>query len=273
MTMKNNTKYAGAILLLVFAIACSPSEDKIGLGSVLSKSQLKYTVTQNPDYKNQFFLKSETEGVISYWDYELGHTNKTIDTVVLPFEGTYYIKYSAFAAGGRTIDSVEVTVPENDQTFFSDPKWEQLTGNSQGKYWELYRVTLGPASDYTAVWGEPSWWPAGAANFNDSCYFDLDKGFHYKRYHNGIVTPSAFVLDTDEVLTGTVLTDPGAAIGIPSTNQMAVADGSNEMAKDNKTRYRVYFLNNDTLVVGQGAYYTSDRPSQDWGYYHWYVKK
>ncbi len=269
--MKGNN-YIKALLLLIVAVACSPTEVK--LGNPIETSRLKFTVTQNPDYGNQFFLKSETEGVIPYWNYELGHSNKAIDTVVLPFEGTYYIKYSAFSDGGQTIDSVEVTVPENDQNYFSDPRWELLTNNSAGKYWELFKVSLGGSGHANGDWGDPSSWWAGPAYFNDSCYFDLNKGFHYNRYHNGTVTKSQFVLDLNEDLGGTANPDPGAAIVIPSSNQMAVADGSNEMDSPNKTRYRVYYLNNDTLVVGQGAYYAPlARHAEGWSYYHWYVKK
>jgi hypothetical protein len=164
-----------------------------------------------------------------------------------------------------------INVSENDPNFFADPTWNLLTGGVEGKYWKLARVTLGPATDYTSIWADVNWWSAETYNWNDSAYFDLNGGYNYKRYHNGQVIESSFDLDLDELLTNNILTEAGRSISILSDNQLPIKDGSNEMAGLNKARYRIYKLSADTLIVGQGSYYTASRTTENWGFFHWYV--
>jgi hypothetical protein len=251
--------------------ACDPAEDRESLGEPLSASDLNYSVSQQPGYDNMVYLENQTPQTIPYWDYVIGTSTRDKDTVVFPFGGDYWIKYTAFGKGGSAIDSTKVTVTENDPEYFSDPSYDLLTNGMNGKYWKLVRVTLGPATNHEAIWGDVSWWSADAYNWNDSAYFDLNGGFHFKRFHNGEVTESKFDLNLNEVLTGAVIPDPGRSILINGGNQLPVRDGSNEMAEINKTHYRIYKLSADTLIVGQGAYYTASRTTEDWSYYHWYV--
>ena len=254
-----------------FFFGCDPVEDRETMGEPLSSADLQYSITQQPGYDNQVYLQNETPQVIPYWDYVIGTSTRAKDTVVFPFGGDYWIKYTAFGKGGSTTDSTMITVTDNDPEYFNDPSWQLLTNGMEGKYWKLVRVSLGPATNYESVWGDVSWWSADAYNWNDSAYFDLNGGFHFKRFHNGEVTESKFDLNTHEVLTGAIIPDPGQSIFIPNPNQLPVKDGSNEMAEINKTKYRIYKLTADTLIVGQGSYYTANRTTEDWSYYHWYV--
>lgn len=251
--------------------ACDPIEDRESLGAPLSSSQLQYSITQQPGYDNQVFMENQTPSTIPYWDFVIGTSTRQKDTVVFPFGGDYWIKYTAFGRGGSVIDSTQITVSENDPEYFSDPSWELLTNGTTGKYWKLVRVSLGPASNYKSVWADVNWWAPEAYNWDDSAYFDLNGGFHFKRFHNGVVTESKFDLDTNEVIPGAAIPDPGQSILIANPNQLPVKDGSGEMAEINKAKYRIYKLNADTLIVGQGAYYTASRTTEDWSYYHWYV--
>jgi len=251
--------------------SCDPAEDREELGEPLSPADLNYSVTQEVNYDNKVFLEHQTPGSIPYWEHAVGTSTRQRDTVIFPFGGTYEIKYTAFGNAGSVSDVTQITVSDNDPEFFSDPAWNLLTNGMEGKHWKLVRVTLGPATDYNSVWGDVSWWSPETYNWNDTAHFDLNGGFNYTRYHNGAATSSGFTFDTNEVLTNNVLADPGKSITIPSGNQMSVKDGSNEMAGPNKTRYRIFKLSADTLIVGQGSYYTASRTTENWSYYHWYV--
>jgi hypothetical protein len=251
--------------------SCDPNEDRESMGEPLTPADLKYSITQESGYDNKVFLENQTHGTIPYWQYGLGTSTRDMDTVIFPFAGDYWIKFTALGKAGMLSDSTQINVSENDPNYFSDPTWNLLTGGVDGKYWKLVRVTLGPATDYTAVWGDVNWWAADAYNWNDSAYFDLNGGYHYTRFHNGQQTGSNFDLNLSEALSNNVLADPGRALSILDGNQLPVKDGSNEMAGSLKTHYRIYKLSADTLIVGQGSYYTASRTTEDWSYYHWYV--
>lgn len=251
--------------------ACDPIEDREVLGEALTPADLNYSITQEAGYDNKVYLENLTPHVIPHWQHLQGRSTREKDTVVFPFGGNYWIKYTAYGNGGALSDSTQVTVTDNDPNYFADPNWNLLTNGMEGKYWKLVRVTLGPATNYNSVWGDVGWWAPDAYNWDDSAYFDLNGGFNYKRYHNGEVIQSSFTFNPAEILADNVLTEPGPAITIPSPNQMPVKDGSNEMSGLNKTHYRVFKLSADTLIVGQGSYYTASRTTEDWSYYHWYV--
>jgi hypothetical protein len=267
-------KYYLFFILPLAVLSCDPIEDRDTLGSTLTPGDVQFSVTQESDYDNKVFLDNQTAGVIPFWEYGLGTSTRDQDTIVYPFAGDYWIKFTAYGRAGAVSDSTMITVSENDANYFADPGWQLLTNGVDGKYWKLARVTLGPATDYKSIWGDVGWWSSDAYNWTDSAYFDLNGGFNYKRYHNGDVVESSFTFNPNEVLAGTVIPEPGKSIFIPSPNQMPVKDGSNEMSEANKTKYRVYKLNADTLIVGQGSYYTQSRnvPGENWSYYHWYVK-
>ena len=129
-----NIKY---LLLIIGCTAivssCTPDDPKFG--KLLAPSKLKYTVTQNSSYDNQVFLNSETEGVIPYWDYGLGVSRAIKDTIIIPFGGDFWVKYTGFGRAGATTDSTKITITENDPTFFSDPQWNLLTNGAAGKTW------------------------------------------------------------------------------------------------------------------------------------------
>jgi hypothetical protein len=256
--------------------ACDPIEDRETLGERIPKSEVKFTVTQQQDFANRVFLENQTPNTIALWEYKVGAvtftSNRVKDTVTFIFPGEYWIKFKAYGQGGASdTDSVKVTVTNLCGDCITDPGLIALTNKTEGKYWKLFRVSLGPATPpYNAAWGDVSWWSQDAYNWNDSAYFDLDNAFNYKRYHNGQVISSGFLFDKENLMiAGNAV--PGNAISILGGNQMSIKDGSNEMAEANKARYRVYRLDADTLVVGQGAYYTPSRAGEDWGYYHWYV--
>jgi hypothetical protein len=271
--MKNINIFLLPALLAASLLSCDPAEDRESLGSPIAPADLKYSVSQETNYDNKVFLENLTRGSIPYWEYAIGKSTRDMDTVVFPFAGDYWVKFTAFGRAGAISDSTNITVSKNDINYFADPGWNLLTNGTEGKYWKLVRVTLGPATNYNSVWGDVNWWSADTYNWNDSAYFDLKGNFNYIRYKNGEAIPGNFVFNPKEVLTGTVIPAMGKSITISEGNQMMIRDGSNEMSELNKTHYRIYKLSADTLIVGQGSYYTQSRnvPSEDWSYYHWYV--
>lgn len=135
-----------AITIGSFLFSCEPVEDRESLDAItLTPDNTKFSVTQNPANDHEVILKNQDPNVIPYWKYvdskgnELGHSNKGDDKVVFPFGGTYKIYYTAYTRGGAVdaVAPVSVTVAENDETYFSDPRWAMLTNGSAGKTWVL----------------------------------------------------------------------------------------------------------------------------------------
>jgi hypothetical protein len=152
-----NLKY---LLLIGYAIALSCTPDDPELGKPLSPSVLKYTVTQNPSYDNQVYLSSETEDVISFWNYDLGISNLAVDTVTIPFGGDFWVKYSGLGRAGAVTDSTLITISANDPSFFSAPEWNLLTNGAAGKTW-IFDPTAPIGfygKDYIAHTGSPDDW-------------------------------------------------------------------------------------------------------------------
>jgi hypothetical protein len=134
-----------AISISSLLFSCDAVEDRDSLPAVtLTPSTLKFSVTQNTTNKNIVILKNEDPTIIPYWRYvdgngnELGHSNKGDDQVTFPFAGKYTVYFTAYTRGG-SVDAAPVTVDvaENDETYFSDPKWQMLTNGVTGKTWVL----------------------------------------------------------------------------------------------------------------------------------------
>jgi hypothetical protein len=262
-------KYLVLIGCTMFVLSCTPDYDA-ELGKPLTPSSLNYTVTQDPSYDNKVFLNSETSGVIPYWDYELGTSIRAQDTVIIPFKGDFWVKYRAMGGAGSIVDSTQITVSQFDPNFFSDPAWQLLTNGEDGKYWKLVAVKAGSPSTSKTFndWGDVSW---GSYQIGDSIRMDINKGFHLDRYRSGVLEPGRFGLNTAEVLEGTeegkVIKSITALAGVKLP-----ADDAGEMGNDYKNRFRIHKLSVDTLILGQGAYFTDNRKGEDWGYFFWYLR-
>jgi hypothetical protein len=185
-----------AITLSSLLFSCEPVEDRESLPAItLTPSTLKFSVTQNAANKNIVTLKNQDSDVIPYWRYvdgngnELGHSNKGEDQITFPFAGKYTVYFTAYTRGG-SVDAapVEVNVEENDETYFSDPKWAMLTNGVAGKTWVLDFIDpVGWAGlDYPAASGDNwNWFPDYASNSwimpsKDwgEMYFDLNGGYN-----------------------------------------------------------------------------------------------
>lgn len=249
-------------------LSCTP-DDADELAPAMDPSKFQYSVSQDPDFDNKVFLQSTTPGVIPFWDYEVGTSIELEDTVIIPFKGDFWVKYRAFGRSASSVDSTMITVSEFDPTFFSDPVWGKLTNGELGYRWKLVAIKAGDAKSTTFNdWGDASW---VSADFGDSTEFNLDKGFNFVRYTKGVPAKSTFSLDLNEVMPEAYLNTPGKALIINGGNRMPAHDVSNEMLANKKNRFRILKLSNDTLILGQGGYYTSN-PSNSFTYFHWYIR-
>ena len=273
--MKMNMKHIKYFFLLGCAVvvaACAPDDDQT-LGELMSPTELSYTVTQHPSDPNRVVLVSQTIGIIPFWDYEIGTTNMLVDTVDIPFKGDFWVKYHALGQGGSIVDSTQITITQFDPDFFSAPQWNLLTNGEEGKTWKLAAVRAGDAKSETySDWGDASW-VSQNVHFNDSVKFDIDKGFNFTRYTDGVPSKSTFKFIFNEQLTGYLADEPADALVILGGGDMPSADASHQMPPDNKNHYRIYKLSNDTLVLGQGAYYIPGSENDGWTYFHWYLRQ
>lgn len=253
------------LVVSLLSVSCEP--DSHSLEKPLDESQLDFEVSQNPTYDNQIYLKSNTAKATAYWDYGIGISNKLMDTIIIPFAGTYKIEYSAFSQGGYTTKSANVTVSENDPVYFSDPKWELLTNQSQGKTWRVVGVYLGPQSDYNGIWWQPD--ISGNAYYHDTVTFDLNQGFNYAiDDQSGNIETGKFVLKLH--------TDYNPSDNIGAFDYLTII-GKGLPVKDFGgdgigTTYRIAKLTENQMILSQGAEFIPDRNTEDWSWFTVYER-
>jgi hypothetical protein len=192
---------AYALLLLA---ACDPREDRENMPAPVDRAKLKFSVTQQAGYDNKVMLENQTAGTIAYWDYGIGISNKQKDTIILPFAGTYNIKFYAYSQGGPVKDSANVTVTKNDANYFSNPMWNQLTNGVTGKVW-VWAIDEPNGACYGNGSGgalTPEWWRVGVPDLtswgvlNDEMTFDLNGAANFTKVSKGKTEKGFFALDT-----------------------------------------------------------------------------
>lgn len=256
-TTRRNIRNGAIVSMLIVLSACTPKNSDLQLEEKLQENELIFSVSQNPAYDNEIYLESNTPQAIPFWDYGIGISNKLKDTVILPFGGTHTIEYSAYAGGGATTTSVEITVSENDPVFFSDPMWDLLTNGADGKTWKVAGVYVGPQSDFNQNWYQPD--VSAEPFFDDLVTFDLDGGYHFRIDNQaGLVTSGSFVLDIENNYLRIV------------GGEMPVQDYGGDGVS--VTRYKIVQLTEDTLILGQGAELVPGRETEDWSWYTIYER-
>ncbi len=123
-----------AMLLIAFT-ACQP--DDYSMGSTLSKSELKYSITPSATDPNMIILKSSTPNATPIWITPSGRSLKMNDTVRLAFKGDYKFLYGVESSGGVVFaDTVIVSIAQNNLSYVNDPLWTALTGGvDKEKVW------------------------------------------------------------------------------------------------------------------------------------------
>ena len=197
--MKNIFKptiaFIGALLSFM---ACSP--DNPQLGNIRAESELNISVTQNPEKDNIIYLENKTSDIISYWDYVVGFSNRSKDTVSIRFAGEYDITFHGLDRGGNVWTSRKVTVSQNDEDYFKDPAWSMLAG----KTWvwnDLLPAVFGNGGQGSMA---PEWWQVPMAEVISNGWevggmvLDLDGAQNFtKTLTNGTTSKGFFDLDIE----------------------------------------------------------------------------
>ncbi len=251
--MKNYKQIFSIIAASIFLFTACQEEHE--LAAPPKSSDLEFSVTQDSEYDNRIFLKSTTPGSIAYWDYGVGISNQSMDTVINPFGGDHWVKYGALGAGGITYDSVMITITKLDEDYFSDPNWKLLTNMASGKYWKVSAVYLGPENDYTSKWWQPD--ISSDASANDSIYFDLNGKYNFKRFSHGTVQKALYTLSLEK--------NKRSITVVSGSVRMPFFDYGNNSISVNK--YNIASLTEDTMILSQGASLIESRKSENWAWY------
>lgn len=164
---KNRFKIFAALFgLIVVLTACQP--DEYTMGELMSKDQLKFSVTSDATDPNMIVLISETPGVTPMWITPMGRSTRVQDTVKIPFAGTYSFTYGVESAGGFVqADPVTIVLAQNNLNYVDHPLWTNLTGGvGHEKTWRLdygkYGIAAGPLTycEPQTTWIE---WQSGTA--------------------------------------------------------------------------------------------------------------
>lgn len=239
--------YIISLLTVLFTIACNPIEDRHELTGELSPEDIDISVTVDG---NTISMKNYTKGIIPYWDYGTGFSNKNEVTVLQPFAGDHTIKFTAYGIGdhGVTVERV-VTVAENDMDYFKDPEsWNLLTDNGKGKVWVWNMDKDLPYGNGSEMMTNVEWWGPSKADMiadgsaYDELYFDLKGAANYSLIHK---KADGTVLSTEKGFFNTFTT----TYNKQTFNQVEIIGSKISKGTDNGLTYDIVKLNENELVL------------------------
>ncbi|MGL5318413.1 MAG: hypothetical protein ACRC9Q_06930 [Bacteroidales bacterium] len=145
--MKNpiNRLFLMAISSLTL-FSCEPIEERADIGSPITAEELQISaepIVVNGKNSNRVVLKCSSP-VLSYWDYGVGDSNRSNDTISLLFTGTNEIVFTGLNPDGSKLTktlSVNVDVLANPVP----QEWEMLFGSGE-KEWTW-------STTFTHLWG------------------------------------------------------------------------------------------------------------------------
>lgn len=178
-----------SLIGMLLIASCSTIENRDPLGGILPASDLKIAIVQNPAGSNSVILQNKTANAMMFFDYGTGTTHKAIDTIYIPFKGTFKLKYTAFCAGGTITDSTTFTIAQNDDAFFDkDKAWKGLTNGGSGQTWVFAMdhpsgLLAGNGPEDCLI---PGWWTMTPSSYNqsttnDEVYMDITGAAHFNR--------------------------------------------------------------------------------------------
>ncbi|MCU4163672.1 hypothetical protein [Carboxylicivirga caseinilyticus] len=132
--MKKSIIYSLLLIALGF-IACDPIEDREDIGGAITAADLEVTATPlviNGINTNKIVLENHSP-VLSHWNYGIGTSTKSIDTVLMVVEGTSTISFTGLNPNGIKITK-EIDVDVQDLYFEVSPSWGYLCGSGE-KEW------------------------------------------------------------------------------------------------------------------------------------------
>lgn len=162
MKTKNIKIYTLFIGMVAALFACQP--DEFSLGSLLTKEDLKYSITQDATDPNMVILESQTPGFTPLWVTPTGRSTKLVDTLRFPFSGDYKFVYGVQSDGGFVqADTFRLSITTNNFDYVTDPLWTMLTGGvGQSKTWVLDLFPQEVAPNYSKYFVGPQYfWGTG----------------------------------------------------------------------------------------------------------------
>ncbi|HEY4786885.1 MAG TPA: hypothetical protein VIH57_12590 [Bacteroidales bacterium] len=184
--MKNIT-YSLIGLAMVLLASCSTIEDRDSMGALATKDQVNLTVvntttTHSGKKGNQIVVTNVSTQYAGQWNLLVRRSNKTVDTVILPFLGKVTLPFIATSDGGLVRDSIVVQIDTLDHPV--DPAFSLLAGTtSAGKTWvwatdipgNHFYGNGGYQNDLLAAWWTPTTTDlSGWGDLNDQMTFNLN---------------------------------------------------------------------------------------------------
>ncbi len=165
--MKKSIIYS-LILMLAAFYACDPIELRDSNDAPITADELEVSATAvvvNGVNSNKVVLKNSSP-VLSEWNYGIGTTLKSEDTVTLVVVGTTNIQFTGLNPDGSYI-SKELPVVVDELVYPVAPEWGYLCGSGE-KTW------VWDDTDGQAVWGNggylgcsaPCWWTVAKADMD-----------------------------------------------------------------------------------------------------------
>ncbi len=268
MKIKFKLLYAFIGLAMLFS-ACTPQEFE--LGSVLDKSELKFSIVPDATDPNMIVLTSLTPNATPQWITPYGKSIRVRDTVKIAFPGEYDFVYGVQCAGGLVqADTVTVNITTTNLSYVNDPLWTNLCGGvDQSKTWLPDNGKYGFAAGFMS-YADPSvsqeyenfvvnWDPGNGTlgvtetDLSSTMTFDLIGGPHLtvsKPNEPGESTSGTYYLDASgHTLTTNDVTVPRIAARIAEVTNWS---SNVKVLKLTKDQLRLAFMRTDPE---QGAWW------------------
>lgn len=169
-------------------IACDPIENRKELSGYLAPEDIDIEVSVSG---NTISMENFTPGILPYWDYGTGFSNKNKEVILQPFAGEHTILFTAYGVGyeGTTVER-KVIVENNDTEYFQFPEsWNLLTNNGEGKSWIWNLEKNRPFGNGSEMMKDVEWWGPSINDMKsdgsafDELVFDLQGAANYTLIH------------------------------------------------------------------------------------------
>lgn len=240
-------KFIIGIFTMVYFSACNPIEDRNELTGTLSPDEIEIAVNVDG---NKITMENKTPGVLPYWDYGTGFSNKNKETILQPFAGEHSIKFTAYGVGykGVTVER-KVVVENNDLDYFKTPEsWNLLSGNGEGKTWIWDLDKVNPYGNGSEMMTDVEWWGPGVLAMKndgtayDEMTFDLQGAANFTLTHK---KDDGTVLSVEKAFFKTFQT----TYNKKTFNQVEIIGGKISKGSDNNLTYDIVKLNETELVL------------------------
>lgn len=240
-------KYVIGILAVGGLFACDPIEDRNELTGSLSPESVDISVSVDG---NSITMENRTPGILPYWNYGTGFSNKNKETILQPFAGKHVIKFTAYGVGykGVTVERT-VQIEKNDLEYFKTPEsWNLLSGNGQGKTWVWNLEKSNPYGNGSEMMTAVEWWGPGVEAMKsdgtayDEMTFDLQGAANFTLTHK---KADGTVLSTEKAFFKTFPT----TYNKKTFNQVEIIGGKISKATDNNLTYDIVVLDENELVL------------------------